>query len=162
MKKQLVLSKRLLKRRKFMSSTAAAGTLVTLGATAGPLQAFAKELEASASGISLTAATRRYAGTDLSKVCPQQFADLIGQSFRLRPQSGGSTRAKLIEVTVSHLTRGPRSHEPQFSLVFDIPRRLERRQGHYRIRHPRAGTLEVFMVPVDLPSRHSRLEAVFA
>lgn len=162
MKNQLVLNKGLLKRRKFISSTAAAGTLVTLGTAVGPLQAVAKELESSGLDLGVRSSSPSYTGTDLSKICVDQFADLVGQSFRLRPAGGAVTRAKLIEVTASQLPRSPRNPQPQFSLVFDVPPGLERAQGHYRIRHPRVGTLELFMVPVDLPSKHSRLEAVFA
>jgi hypothetical protein len=34
-------------------------------------------------------------------------------------------------------------------------------QGQYSISHPRIGTMDLFMVPVDLPEAKVKLEAVF-
>lgn len=162
MRTKLALNNRSLRRRKFVSKTAAAGALVTLGTVTGPLGAAAKHLTVSPEHNGRAKPSVRYRGADLRKISVEHFADLIGQNFRLRPEAGATTRARLIEVNASPRMRGAKLQRQPFSLVFDVPQGLERVQGHYRIRHPRVGTLDVLMVPVDLPSRHSRLEAVFA
>ena len=162
-KNLLVLKKPLLKRRKFLSGAAAAGTLATIDSVAGPVRAMAIDLSpAQTAEASVATAQRGRAGANLGNVCVEDFTDLVGQTFRLRQQGGSVTRTRLIEATASAHPGAPRGRAQQFSLVFDVPAGLERVQGDYRINHPRVGNLDVFMVPVDLPSKHNRLQALFA
>lgn len=133
------------RRRDVLSCTAALGGMTLLGAAA-PVAAGAGHARKSVSVGNATA---------------HDFAGLVGERFELQAESGTSVRAKLIEVNVPRTRRGLRFRREHFSLVFDVPRDFDRAQGRYGLSHPAIGSLELFMVPVDLPMKHSRLQAVF-
>jgi hypothetical protein len=89
------------------------------------------------------------------------FSPLRGQAFRLQSKSGlvGHT-AWLIEAERLAIP-GRRSGRAPFSLVFDVPNRRGLLQGTYVITHPRLGVVELFLVAVDRPDDHGRLQAIF-
>jgi len=98
----------------------------------------------------------------LGNVTANDFAELLGQRFYLQTNDGSAVHAKLIETSTPNTRRGLRFRREHFSIVFNVPDGLELFQGQYRLSHPRIGSMELFMVPVDLPATHRRLEAVFS
>ncbi len=148
--------KTILNRRDFLSRTTAVGGMVILSATAGPAQALVTADKCSQHSP--------YAGKKigLGNASVTDFIDLIGQKFRLRTESGRIAHAKLIEANSPKTHRGLRFRRNQFSIIFDVPVGLELVQGQFHLSHPRVGSMALFMVPVDLPGKQNRLEAVFA
>ncbi len=147
-------NKQTLKRREFLIPMIAVGTGVLLHAIAGPIHVVAQ-----------TVAGKEPLGggrpVRLNTTTLEDFSDLVGQTFRLRQQHGSMVNTRLIEAT--RLTaKGKKRRRQPFSLVFDVPDGIELTQGQYGIRHRRLGALELFMVPVDLPARYNRLEAIVA
>lgn len=149
----MVLNTRNQKRRDFLSGVAGAGSLFLLGAAAGPVHA-AGWVIAGADPV------RKRPRVRVDNATVEDFSDVLGETFRLRQEDGCRAGAKLIEATALD-TSGETRRRRQFSIVFDVPDRLALVQGQYRISHPRVGDMELFMVPVDLPARHNRLQAVF-
>lgn len=141
-------------RRDVLSCTAALGGMTIIGAAAGPAST-----AAAVPAAGRTAHVRK--SVSVGNATADDFAELVGESFGLRTEDGKSVRATLIEVNVPRTRRALRFRREHFSLVFDVPRSSDRAQGRYGVSHPTIGSLELFMVPVDLPARHSRLEAVF-
>lgn len=135
-------------RRSFLARSAAVGGMVILGASAGPVQA-AKKL------------TRDKKVIRVGNVTVNDFSGLLGKRFKLRMEDGTNSRAKLIEANTPRTRRAPRFRREYFSIVFDVPRGVDLVQGRYRIKHPKIGSMDLFMVPVDLPGKFNRLEAVF-
>jgi len=149
-------NKRLHRRRNFLSKSAAVGGIAMLGASAGPVQA--------ARALDKFSPVRSPGGNSFisnGNARVDDFSGLLGESFSLLTEDGTATRAKLIEAITPKTRRAPRFRREHFSVVFDVPADVELVQGHYRISHPRLGTLDLFMVPVDLPQKFNRLEAVF-
>ena len=150
--------KTLLKRRKFLSRSAAVGGMAILGTSAGPLQA-AKALTRDSD---LPGASPDTKAIWTGNATVDDFSKLVGKRFRLRAEDGTTTQAKLIEASSPEPRRALRFRREHFSVVFDVPDGVELTQGRYRISHPQIGSMDLFMVPVDLPEKHNRLEAVFA
>ena len=86
----------------------------------------------------------------------------MGQRFHLQTSDGTAVHAKLIEANSPQTRRALRFRREHFFIVFDAPDGLELFQGQYILSHPLIGLMELFMVPVDLPAKHRRLEAVFS
>ena len=149
-------NKRFQKRRNFISKTAAIGGIAMFGASAGPVQA-AKTLDR----FSPTKSTgNRFISNGNARV--DDFSHLLGESFALLTEDGTATQASLVEANTPKTRRAPRFRREHFSLIFDVPTDVHLAQGQYRISHPRLGTMDLFMVPVDLPQKFNRLEAIFA
>jgi hypothetical protein len=148
-------NKKFLRRRNFLSRTAAVGGMAILGASVGPAQA-AKTLTRSASG-----ASPESRGLWQGNATVNDFSSLVGQRFSLRTEDGVSSYVTLIETNSPKTRQALRFRREHFSIVFDIPDRVELAQGQYRISHPQIGSMDLFMVPVDLPEKYNRLEAVF-
>jgi hypothetical protein len=77
-------------------------------------------------------------------------------------EDGTKVRARLIETNSAAVRRAPRFRREYFSIILDVPRDVALVQGRYRLSHPQIGSMDLFMVPVDLPTKHNRLEAIFA
>ena len=150
-------NKKFNRRRNFLSKSAAVGGMAVLGASAGPVQAARTLNEFSPVG---SEGGSSFISNSNARV--DDFSRLLGESFALLTEDGTATRAKLIETNTPKTRRAPRFRREHFSLVFDIPADVELVQGKYRISHPRFGTMDLFMVPVDLPQKFNRLEAIFA
>lgn len=158
MLKQLKTSQhKLTQRRDFLSRSVAVGGLAVLGLSAGPARALAK-----AAGGDPGNSARSYRSVRPGNATLTDFNGLVGQRFRLQTEAGNSVHARLIEANAPPTRRAPRFRREHFSLIFDVPGGAELYQGHYRLSHPQVGSLALFMVPVDLPAKHNRLEAVFA
>ena len=148
-------NKKLQRRRNFLSRSAAVGGMAILGVSVGPVQA-AKALTIDSPGAS----------PDNKAIWPgnatvNDFSKLLGKRFRLRTEDGATSYAKLIEANSPKTRRALRFRREHYSIVFDVPNSIELVQGQYRISHPQIGSMDLFMVPVDLPEKHNRLEAVF-
>ena len=130
--------------------------MALLSASAGPVQAMG------ASCGSVKSASTHHRAIQPGDATVKDFTDLVGQRFRLQTEDGTITRATLIEVNSPKTRRALRFRREQFSLVFDVPNDVELIQGQYRLSYPQAGSMALFMVPVDLPATHNRLEAIFA
>ena len=149
-------NKKLLKRRNFLSRTAAVGGMVIVGASVGPVQA-AKTLTRDSSPGTTPENQAIWPGN----ATVNDFSSLLGKRFRLRTEDGTKSHAKLIEASSPKTRRALRFRREQYSIVFDVPDSVELVQGRYRISHPQIGSMDLFMVPVDLPEKFNRLEAVF-
>lgn len=147
---------KLSKRRDFLTQTAAVGSMAFLCTTS-----FASVHAIGTSTNSLLNSAIKRKTVRLENVTVDDFADLVGQKFHLRAEDGTVIHARLIEANVPKTRRGLRFRREHFSIVFDVPVSPELVQAQYRLAHPRLGSIDLFMVPVDLPSKHSRLEAVF-
>ena len=148
-------NKKLQRRRNFLSCTAAVGGMAVLGSSVGQAQAT----------ITLTkgspGASPESRGLWQGNATVNDFSSLVGQRFDLRTEDGVSSYATLIEANSPKTRRALRFRREHFSVVFDIPDSVELAQGQYRISHPKIGSMDLFMVPVDLPEKYNRLEAVF-
>lgn len=143
-----------LQRREFLSRVSTAGTAVIIGMAAAPVLAMERFManDGPADGPK---------AVSLSDITPEDFAGLVGEDLWLRNDAGTMARGRLLEV--SRVNAGGKvGHRRQFSIVFDVTPGMNLTQGHYRMGHPQLGNLELFMVPVDLPAKYNRLEAVFA
>ena len=149
-------NKKFLRRRNFLSRTAAIGGMAVLGASVGPARA-AKTLTRGAPG-----ASPESRGLWQGNATVSDFSSLVGQRFGLRTEDGASSYVTLIEANSPKIRQALRFRREYFSIVFDIPGNVELVQGSYRVSHPQIGTMDLFMVPVDLPAVHNRLEAIFA
>lgn len=150
-------NKKFQKRRSFLSRTAAVGGMAMLGASVGPVQAAKTLTRDSSPGASLDNKAIWQGNATVN-----DFSGLVGKRFRLRTEDGIESHAKLIETNSPKTRRAPRFRREHFSIVFDVPGSVELVHGHYRISHPQIGSMDLFMVPVDLPEKFNRLEAVFA
>ena len=149
-------NKKFQRRRNFLSRTAAVGGMAILGASAGPAQA-AKSLTKDSPGASPESKAIWSGNATVN-----DFSKLLSKRFRLRTEDGVTTYAKLIEASSPKTRRALRFRREHFSLIFDVPSNVELVQGRYRLSHSQIGSMDLFMVPVDLPAKHNRLEAVFA
>ena len=149
-------NKKFLRRRKFLSRTAAVGGMAVLGASAGSAQA-ANKLTKDISG-----ATPESRGLWQGNATVDDFSGLVGKRFSMRTEGGIASHIKLIEANSPKGRRAPRFRREHFSIVFDVPDNIKLTDGLYRVSHPQIGTMDLFMVPVDQPEKHNRLEAIFA
>ena len=156
LKKQTTSKKALLKRRDFLSRTAAVGGVVLLNASVSPVHALA----IAANNQLSPARARKTVRPGNATV--NDFSGFVGQKFHLQAEDGTIVRAKLIETNSPKTRRGLRFRREQFSIIFDVENSLELIQGQYRLSHPQIASMELFMVPVDLPAKHNRLEAIFS
>ena len=158
---QRTVKKKSLPRRDFISRTTAIGGIALLGISSSPVLAAISGLEKSATSGRQKSATR-YQVTHAGNVTVNDFTNLVGEKFRLQSEDGTSIHAKLIETNTPQTRRALRFRREHFSIVFDVPEGLELVQGQYRLSHAQIGSMALFMVPVDLPAKHRRLEAVFS
>ncbi len=149
MKKNSTPERKGLKRREFISRTITVGGVVLLGVSAAPANALIRSLSSTQ--------TIRPVNPVLS-----DFTHLIGQGFRLQAKDGRKLHAKLIEAEAFKPQQAFRFRPKPFSLVFDLPGDINSDQDIYLVSHPRIGSMKILMVPVDLPTKSNRLEAVFA
>jgi hypothetical protein len=149
-------NKKFLRRRNFLSRTAAVGGMAMLGASAGSAQA-ANKLTKDISG-----ATPESKGLWQGNATVDDFSGLVGKRFSMRTEDGITSHATLIDASSPKNRRAPRFRREHFSIVFDVPRDVDLVQGLYRVSHSQIGTMDLFMVPVDLPDKFNRLEAIFA
>ena len=148
-----------LPRRDFISQTTAIGSAALLGISSSPVLAI--------SGLQSASSRRQKSATgyqiiDSGNATVNDFTDLVGEKFRLQSEDGTSIHAKLIETNSPQTRRALRFRREHFSIVLDVPEGLELVQGQYRLSHAQIGSMALFMVPVDLPAKHRRLEAVFS
>jgi len=155
--------KKFQRRRNFLSRTAAVGGMAIVGASVSPAQA-AKLLtrdSADASPQNTQGASPENQAIWPGNATVKDFSRLMGKRFRLRTEDGTTSYAKLIEANSPRTRRALRFRREHYSIVFDVPDSVELVQGQYRISHPQIGSMDLFMVPVDLPEKYNRLEAVF-
>jgi hypothetical protein len=149
-------NKKFLRRRNFLSRTAAVGGMAMLGASAGSAQA-ANKFTKDISGV-----TPESRGLWQGNATVNDFSSLVGKRFSMRTEGGITSQIKLIEANSPKTRQALRFRREHFSIVFDVPDNIKLDHGLYRVSHPQIGTMDLFMVPVDLPERHNRLEAIFA
>lgn len=141
-------SNKLQKRRSFLSRTAAIGSMALFGTSMVPVQAGKKS-------------KRNKKVIRVGNATVNDFSRLVGKQFKLSSEDGTTSRAELIEANAPSKRLALRFRREQFSIVFDVPDDVELVQGRYRIKHSKIGSMDLFMVPVDLPGKFNRLEAVF-
>lgn len=87
------------------------------------------------------------------------FAALLGESFMLSKLTGKNrriTRLKLVEANPVFLS----PENDQFHLVFQAFKTDVTINGTYRIRHPSAGEMQIFLQPMgsDMPGNYCRAD----
>jgi len=89
------------------------------------------------------------------------FAPFVGTTFRVRPGKGKLVDLTLAAVEKSRATSGdrPKGMREPFSLLFRGPKAILQ-QRTYTVEHARFGTLQLFLVPVEMP-KLGHYEAVF-
>ena len=142
-----------LKRRDFLTRAGYAGAAAMVGATLAPLDGVSRVLD--------TALPNR-ASVELATVGAEDFSVLRGEMFSIR-QAGHSVShsSRLINITPHAVSSESPGTRPPFSILFSVPIPSGLEQGQYSISHPRIGTMDLFMVPVDLPEAKVKLEAIF-
>ena len=160
LKIQRTVKKKSLPRRDFISQTTAIGSIALLGISSSPVLAISGLQKSATSGRQKSAT--RYQIIHPGNVTVNDFTDLVGKKFRLQTEDGTSIHAKLIETNSPQTRRALRFRREHFSIVFDVSEGLELVQGQYSLSHAQIGSMELFMVPVDLPAKHHRLQAVFS
>jgi hypothetical protein len=129
-------------RRTLLRTSGAAALLSLLGIEA------ARPARARADSTSDAPAYLRRAG----------YAGLQGQSF-----AAGAAALKLLDVSDLGRAADERSlagADDAFSLSFSGPTSQPLSQGTHTLHHPRLGSFELFLVPVDQPAGDQRYEAV--
>jgi hypothetical protein len=159
LKIQRTVEKKSLPRRDFISKSTAFSSMALLGISSSPVLAISVLQKSATSGRQKSATM--YQIIHPGNVTVNDFTDLVGKKFRLQTEDGTSIHAKLIETNSPPTRRALRFRREHFSLVFDVPGSFELIEGHYRLSHPKISSMALFMVPVDLPAEHNRLEAVF-
>jgi hypothetical protein len=96
---------------------------------------------------------------DLGKLKVEDFSPHLNTSFEILLPDGSPVQATLAEATANGTappTEGLRGREGQllkardgggFTLQFVTPENAIRSQGVYSVKHPKLGTLEIFLVP---------------
>ena len=92
---------------------------------------------------------------DLSKVTPEHFECLIGQTLPLI-NSGYRFEVRSVERL-----RSPSPRLQPFSVTLLAPPGTRGAQGIYIVEHPDLGQIELFLVPIDSSADRLRFEAVF-
>lgn len=93
------------------------------------------------------------------------FADRVGQEFRLRLPEGDDLALVLTEVTAGTHPGGTGPDgvsRTQFSLLFRGPAEPVLAQGTWALDHETMGTLALFLVPIRPDVEGPRYEAAFA
>ena len=93
------------------------------------------------------------------------FADRVGDEFRVRVPEGHDLTLVLSEVTAGDQPGGvgPGGAErQQFSLVFRSPSGHQLSQGIWELEHDGMGELALFLVPIEPDADGPRFEAAFA
>ena len=93
------------------------------------------------------------------------FADRVGDEFRLRVPSGDDVTLVLGEVTTGPAAGGTGpdgATRQQFSLIFRIPSGARLSQGIWDLGHDEMGDLALFLVPIEPDAEGPRYEAAFA
>ncbi len=91
----------------------------------------------------------------------EEFAPLVGESFRLDAGEAGALELRLTGAIPAR-NPGPEGARHPFTLEFLGPREPILPQSIYRIDHDRLGTLEIFIVPVGSDESGTAYEAVFS
>jgi hypothetical protein len=93
------------------------------------------------------------------------FADRVGNEFRVRAPEGPDLTLVLSEVTAGTHPGGTGpdgATRTQFSLLFRGPAEPVLGQGTWELDHERMGTLALFLVPIRPDAEGRRYEAAFA
>ena len=98
----------------------------------------------------------------LETVTHEDFAACLEQSFTIDDEAAGSVEVELIKVELRGAFDPDTQSRPPFSIVFLGKSEPLLPQGIYRMRHPRLGAMELFVVPVGVDAKGVRYEAVFA
>jgi hypothetical protein len=90
---------------------------------------------------------------DHRKSTAAEFAPFVGTTFRVQRPKGKFVDLILTAVAPPRVPPGelPKGMRVPFSLVFRGPR-TSLPQRTYVVEHPRFGTFELFLVPVDMPN----------
>jgi hypothetical protein len=95
---------------------------------------------------------------ELDKVECAQFAACLDQDFEI-VFPDGTLPVKLSEARPLGIR--PESIREPFSLTFVAARQFRFPQGTYKMRHPKLGEMEIFLVQVAADQNSATLEAVF-
>jgi hypothetical protein len=93
------------------------------------------------------------------------FADRVGEEFRVRAPDGNSLTLVLSEVEARTPADDAPSDEAarrQFSLIFRGPSDRQLSQGVWELDHDEIGELALFLVPLGPDADGARYEAAFA
>ena len=92
------------------------------------------------------------------------FAEHLGDTFRISPDSSSSIEVELIEATDLSERSGRTPTEGRrrpFSIVFRGPGNLLLPQRIYPLEHHTIGAFELFLVPIGPDAQGLRYEAIF-
>lgn len=90
----------------------------------------------------------------------ETFAPLVGQTFTVGGEGGGTVELLLVEATAKEM--GPQAPRPGFSLLFYGPADPLLSQATYRFEHDSLGPMAIFIVPLGRDEHGSVYEAFFA
>lgn len=98
---------------------------------------------------------------DLKTVTHRDFEGCLKQRFTIELEDAGALEVELFEVdTRAHFDPQVQSRQP-FALLFRGQREPLLPQRLYRMRHPRLGEMELFLVPIGPDREGMRYEAIF-
>ena len=131
-----------LRRRDFVGQVTAAGVAGALGLVGAPAGA---------------------ATSPADELTVRAFEAHVGSVFRGYGEKSGPLRLELAEASAHPFDANRPAHvrrEP-FTLVFHVAKDCPFEDQMCKIAHPRLGMIEAFVSPIDLPTRHRKLQAVF-
>jgi hypothetical protein len=87
----------------------------------------------------------------------------VGESFRVETTGGSTVVLNLASVgdLPSAKAAGTAESDDSFELIFESTSGIMLSQGTYELQHAKLGTLTIFLVPVNLPSKTATYEAIF-
>ncbi len=132
------------------------GSTIFINASVNPVYA----IETATSGLTSPHQTRKIVKP--GNATANDFTNLIGEKFQLLTEDGVTIGAILSEMNLPKTRYGLRFRREHFSIVFDVKADLELTQGQYILSNTQIESMELFMVPVDLPTQHKKLEAIFS
>lgn len=129
---------RLLSRRRLLETAALAAASVTL-------------LDANAFGWTQNAGATKALRTGYSR---SRFSPHVGTALKLRPPTGAVLRARLVGVEDVANVNGLAGAQDAYLLRFRGPALPRLEEGIVGVRHPRFGTLQLFIVPGPADGPH--------
>jgi hypothetical protein len=97
---------------------------------------------------------------DLGTVTADDFRAWVGSVWRLSPLDVGDGTGWEVPLVLAAVSEGPRGGRP-FTVSFSGPAGSLVPQGMWRLSHPTAGEVDLFLGPVAVTGARADYEAVF-
>jgi hypothetical protein len=97
---------------------------------------------------------------DLGTVTADDFRAWVGSEWRLSALEAGDGTGPGVPLVLDAVSEGPRGGRP-FTISFSGPAGRLAPQGMWRLGHPSAGEVELFLGPVGVDGARASYEAVF-